>query len=94
MFCIFEVVNILLSYGANPQQTNTKRKTPLDLINSKEMSDVFNLHGVKHTAIENTARKVPSKEPPDSLDSAMNVQVSIVVFSLFFYCELFKENDF
>jgi hypothetical protein len=58
----FKVVNMLLSCGANPHQTNTRRKKPTDLISTKEMSDIFNLRGILHTGFEKADMKVLSEE--------------------------------
>ena len=62
VFGIFKVVNMLLSCAANPHQTNAKRKKPTDLISSKEMNDIFNLHGVEDTAFEKRDIKIRSEE--------------------------------
>ena len=72
-----EVVNMLLSYAANPQQTNAKRKKPTDLISSKEMNDIFNLHGVKDTAFEERDIKIPSEESSTSGSAEKNCDSSI-----------------
>ena len=62
VFGIFKVVNMLLSCAANPHQTNAKRKKPTDLISSKEMNDIFNLHGVEDTDFEQRDIKIRSEE--------------------------------
>ena len=53
---------MLLSSGANPQQTNTKSKKPTDLISSQEMSDIFNSHGIQHVAFQKKEIKICSEE--------------------------------
>ena len=72
-----EVVNMLLSYAANPHQTNAKRKKPTDLISSKEMNDIFNLHGVKDTAFKERDIKIPSEESTISGSAEKNCHSSI-----------------
>ena len=66
--CIFKVVDMLLSCGANPHQTNMKGKKPTDLISTQEMSEVFNLSGVQHVAFEKKDMKACSEESTASHD--------------------------
>lgn len=60
---------MLLSCGANPHQTNMKRKKPLDLINSNEMSDIFNLHGIQHANFEKKDTETRKQDAVTSSDS-------------------------
>lgn len=67
---------MLLSCGANARQSNTSGKEPVHLISSKEMSNVFNMHGVKHAAFDTTDKEVSGNE-----NATVNTAEKVVICS-------------
>lgn len=67
--CIFQLVELLLKHGANPLQTNSHGKTPLDVASTPEMVRILKEGTICSTSDSSSIDDARSPMSPDSINS-------------------------